>query len=341
MNTITVPAPLPSSARLTEPPVVVEEELLLIDEHGNGAVSATWPPPSGPGPGPRLMTLVSSPATDLTALREELLGRRRVAASVAARGGARLLAVGASPAHGPVGGGLVIRVQVPDGRIAVRVCRALQAWLPVAGALTSNSPFESGTDTGHASWRFVRVHQRALGAYVATPRSLPAATDVSAMCEAAEARLPESLRYPHARPGAGAVVQIRAGDVGLSVDDTIVATGLLRAAVALAVHDARTGKPETPVDPETVRRAQWQAARQGLTGWLTDPRTGRATPGWQMLDRFAETVTPVDTAHLAVQNGLARLRAEGTGAERQRRIAQRTTGARTLLTVLAQLTVQG
>ena len=42
---------------------------------------------------------------------------------------------------------------VPDRELAVQVCNRLRVWLPVIQALTANSPFYPGANTGHASWR--------------------------------------------------------------------------------------------------------------------------------------------------------------------------------------------
>ena len=352
MTTRTVASSLRAPARSAGVPILVEEELLLINRSTGRALPVTKPVGDALAPVARAVgstvTLVSSPATELAAVRGELLRKRRAAAAVAAEHDADLVAVGAAGEHSdglvassPNVCGLVVRVGVPSD-LAVQVCRRLFGWLPVIGALLANSPFGSGADTGHASWRFVEVHRRALGALVPYPRSTGTPQEMSAAWETAEARLPEALRYWHVRPAQGSpTVQIRAGDVGLSVDDTVAAVGLLRAAVTQAIGAARAGRPDILAAPEMVRPAQWQAARQGLTGRLADPLSGHTAPAWQVLDRFAETALPADADHEPVRAGLARLRGEGTGAERQRRIAQRTADARTALTVLARLTTQG
>ena len=340
MSTETVDTPLLSPAGAATTPVVVEEELLVIDR-STGRVM--------PGSGAGTVTLVSSPATDPAALREDLLRRRRMAAASAAEHGAHLVAIGAAgnPGSGftesaPDLCGLTVQIGVPDDRVAVEVCRRLAGWLPVIGALTANSPYRLGLDTGHASWRFVEAHRRAMGSFVPSRRSAGALPEVSAALEAAERRLPEALRYWHARPAPGSpAVQIRAGDVGLSVDDTIVAAGLLQAAVMQAVDAARTGRQGISAPPAMARAAQWQAARQGLTGRLTDPHSGQTAPARQLLDRFAAAVLPADADHEPVRDGLNRLRGDGTGAERQRRIAHRAADARTVLAELARLTTHG
>lgn len=352
MSTRTVAATLRAPAGSAGVPMVVEEELLLINRSTGRALPVTKPVSDALAPVAwavgSTVTLVSSRAAELAVVRQELLRKRRAAAAVAAEHDADLVAVGAVGRNGdglvaPSSEtcGLVVQAGVPDD-LAVPVCRLLLGWLPVIGALLANSPFVSGTDTGHASWRFVEVHRRALGVFAPYPRSTGTPLEMSAALETAEARLPEALRYWHVRPAPGsATVQIRAGDVGLSVDDTIAAAGMLQAAITQAIGAARTARAGILAAPEMVHSAQWLAARHGLTGRLADPLSGRPTPAWQVLDRFAESALPADADHEPVWAGLARLRSEGTGAERQRRIAQRTTDTRTTLTELARLATQG
>src|SRR5438128_1476262 len=49
--------------------------------------------------------------------------------------------------------GLHVHVGMPDPETAVRVCNALRHRLPLLQALTANSPFRQGEDTGLASAR--------------------------------------------------------------------------------------------------------------------------------------------------------------------------------------------
>jgi len=51
--------------------------------------------------------------------------------------------------------GCHVHVGVPDRDTAVAVVNHLAPWLPVLLALSTNSPYESGVDTGYASWRII------------------------------------------------------------------------------------------------------------------------------------------------------------------------------------------
>ena len=93
------------------------------------------------------------------------------------RAGARLLAVGVSPATGPQARvvdkpryhrmrerygdlspgagmfGMHVHVGVPDPETGVQVLNHLRPWLPIFQAAAANSPLSNGRDTGYASWR--------------------------------------------------------------------------------------------------------------------------------------------------------------------------------------------
>jgi carboxylate-amine ligase len=48
-----------------------------------------------------------------------------------------------------------VHVHVPDRETAVLAGNHLRPWLPLLVALSANSPFHHGQDTGYADWRSV------------------------------------------------------------------------------------------------------------------------------------------------------------------------------------------
>ena len=135
MTTRTVASSLRAPARSAGVPILVEEELLLINRSTGRALPVTKPVGDALAPVARAVgstvTLVSSPATELAAVRGDLLRKRRAAAAVAAEHDADLVAVGAAGEHSdglvassPNVCGLVVQVGVPSD-LAVQVCRRL------------------------------------------------------------------------------------------------------------------------------------------------------------------------------------------------------------------------
>jgi carboxylate-amine ligase len=123
-----------------------------------------------------------------------------------------------------------------------------------------------------------------------------------------------------------------------------VAVGLIRAAVCTAMESIKAGRPAPASHAGAVRAAHWQAARHGMAGRLTDPRCGRPHPAQQMLDDLVDTVRPALLAGAGAESvlaGLARLRADGAGAARQRRVIAQAGGIRSAIPKLAELTTAG
>ncbi|AEV83144.1 carboxylate-amine ligase [Actinoplanes sp. SE50] len=250
----------------------VEEEFLLLDPV-TGAnlpiadqVAAALPesvrPRSRREMRRSMLELVTGVCTGLNEVRAQLSEQRRAAADAAEAAGARLVAVGATPVaeldssmpagqryhdladrYGPVAAdpaacGLHVHVGVADRELAVQVCNHLQVWLPVVRALTSNSPLFLGVDTGHASWRSVQLLRwPSIGPtpYFASARDYGRTVEdlISSSMVLDEASIYWYARLSPTYP----TVEIRVGDVCTDLDDTVLVTALVRAAVATAIAD--------------------------------------------------------------------------------------------------------
>ncbi|MGK5444129.1 carboxylate-amine ligase [Micromonospora sp. URMC 105] len=299
-----------------------------------------------------MVEMVTPVSSSLAELREHLVGLRRWAADAAEVAGARLVAVGATPVHerhrtvpdepryhamsrrfGPVAHdpavcGSHVHVGMPDRELAVQICNHLRPWLPVVQALTTNSPLHDGRDTGHASWRSMQLERwPSLGP---TPHFDSVADYDRTVDEliAAGIMLDTAMVYWYARPSAThPTVEVRVGDVCPTVDDTVLVAGLVRALVATIADEVRAGVPAPRLRDCLVSAAHWRAAHEGLDGDLVDLHRGGARPAWDLVDELFATVSPALARHGDVEyvrRQLDRLRAEGTGATRQRRIMART-----------------
>jgi carboxylate-amine ligase len=305
--------------------------------------------------------------TDLTDLRHQLLSLRYDAARAAVSVDARLVAVGATPIgesetasparpryramterYGPVAlepsvCGLHVHVGVADRDLAVEVCNRVQVWLPVIRAMTANSPFHEGVDTGYASWRSVQLqrwpglgptpHFRSAEDYDGTVHELITSGVL----------LDESMVGWYARlsPTVPAV-EIRVSDVCPTVEDTLLAVALVRAAAATAIAEIHAGVPAVRPRECVTAAAHWHAARHGLSRCLIDLRLGTPRRAWELVNEFFATVSPallrVGDLDFVVDH-LGRLRHLGTGAARQRRVHEHTDDLPTVITELAELTV--
>jgi len=338
--------------------VGVEEELLLVEAgaHRPAPVAedvVARSPRDRPG-GDRLVehelkreqVEIGSPATTSMAdLHAELVRLRRAAAETAAARGSTVVAVATSPERSEPSTtpdpryerltaeyGLLARQQLVCGQHVhvgtasraegVGVLDQLRGWLPVLTAVSANSPYWQGQDTGYQSFRSVLWGRwptagptevfGTVAAYDATVAELlESGTVLDDGMIYFDARL--SVHYP--------TVEIRVADVCTDVRDAVLVAALARALVDTAASRWQAGEPAPPIRTVLLRAAAWRAARSGLAGELVDPRTGKPVPGWQLVGELVELVGPaLDRAGDAqlVADGLARLRAHGTGADRQR-----------------------
>jgi carboxylate-amine ligase len=221
--------------------------------------------------------------------------------------------------------GMHVHVDVADDEEGVRVIDGLRPWLPLLTALTSNSPYASGRDTGYASWR-QQVWTRWPTSGTAEPYGSAAEYHrVRDTLIRVGAAFDEGMLYFDARLSATyPTVEIRVADTCTDVDDAVLATALARALVeTLAGRSA----PRDPARSDLLRAAWWRAARYGLTGDLVHPVTWDLVTAAEALRALAEEVGPAlesagDSA--LVDEGLARLATSGTGARRQRQAFERT-----------------
>jgi len=282
-------------------------------------------------------------AATLAEVRRNVTGMRRGLASILAERGYRLAATGTHPfsvwtedpavhpdyavvereyqqlAREQIICGVHVHVGVDDPELAIRVVNGVGPWLSPIVALAANSPFWAGRDTGYASYR-TELWRRWPTA--GTPAPFADRAEYEALVDTLfrTGSIDDHARiYWDVRPSAKfPTVEFRVADVGLTVDDTVMVAGLVRALAATAARaEAR------PVRPELLRAATWRAARYGVAGELVDAEAGEALPAREVLDRFLGRLRPSleDVGDWdEVSSLVARVLADGTGADRQRRI---------------------
>jgi carboxylate-amine ligase len=226
--------------------------------------------------------------------------------------------------------GCHVHVSVEDDEEGVAVLNRIRVWLPVLTALTANSPFWQGSDTGYASYRSQAWHR--------WPSAGPneVFTDAAQYHRliddvlATETVLDTGMIYFDARLSEKwPTVEVRTADVALRVEDAVTLAGLVRGLVETAARQAREGTPPPEVRGEVLRVAAWRAGRTGLTADLVDPRSGRPARAADVVHALLDHVRPalVDAGdEQRVAAGLATLLRRGTGADLQRRVHRESGG---------------
>lgn len=354
--------------------VGVEEELTLLDPRDGCVVPAAdavieecHQPLGVVAESMRFLVETRTPVcATLDEVQRALAASRRRVASVAARHGAVAVATGVAPygipdpppvtddprylelarryPHAMSTNGFAgchVHVGVPDRGVAVQALLRLRPWLPPLLALTANSPIWRGQDTGWASRRLL-LASRWPTVVPAPPVRTEEEYDRSVARAVAEGRALDSRsvyylarlspRYP--------TIEVRIADVALTVAETTAYAGLVRALVRAAVGEGEDGRPVEPAP--WVRRSCREAARVGLAGTLTDPRTGSPRWVWALVDEVVERVIPELRAlgdEAVVVSGVELLRRRGGGADRQRRLFARSGSPGGFATTLARETL--
>ncbi|MFJ8074275.1 glutamate--cysteine ligase [Streptomyces sp. NPDC096176] len=215
-----------------------------------------------------------------------------------------------------------VHVHVPDREVAVLAANHLRPWLPLFVAMSANSPFFEGRDTGYASWRTViRGRFPALSAppYV---ESLAHYERLTAALQDSEAMLDANIPFWDVRPNPRVpTIEIRVMDVPTDPSDTAALTALVRALVVRSVERVRRGDRGPHTCGELLRAAYWRAARDGWPGRGVDPLTEQILPFAAQAARLVDHVLPQLREYGDVDRVdafLRRLDEHGCGAQRQR-----------------------
>jgi len=218
------------------------------------------------------------------------------------------------PQHRNTTAGLHVHVGVDDADKAVWIANELRAYLPIMLALSANSPYWNGFDTGLGSAR-AKIFE-------ALPNTgVPTAFEDFESFRRFERRMVESgsisdrgeLWYdvrPHSAHG---TVEIRTPD-GQADPDRVFA--FVEYAAAL-VEDLGAryddGEPGGDHRRELLDENKWRAMRYGHDAELFPPEGGEPTDLGELVER--------ETDRLGV-SGIGEIYRDGSGAKRQRRLRE-------------------
>jgi len=213
--------------------------------------------------------------------------------------------------------GLHVHVGAPDPKTAVSLSNAFRLYLPVLQALSANSPFREGADSGNASSRssVVRSYPR-----FQLPRQF---RDYEEFCQVSDQLIAaagvEDYTYiwwdvrPHPKLG---TVEVRALDV-----QTDVLTSSALAALIQAIAAKELDRPSAPgLYREALEESYFQAASHGLDAVILFDE--EPEPAREVASKILELARPYarELGGDAALDEVQRILKEGNGADAQRRI---------------------
>ena len=241
--------------------------------------------------------------------------------------------------------GCHVHVGISDREAAIEVMNRARPWLAVLLALSANSPFWLGADTGYSSFR-TEIWRR--WPMAGTPQVFASRAEYDAVIETlvATGSIEDATKiYWDARPSARyETVEFRVADVCLTADEAVLIAGLTRALARTCYEQASRHEPIMHVRPELLRAAKWRAARYGLGADLIDTGEQRAAPAREMVEKFLTFLRPAlegygewDEVSALAHETFER----GTGAARQRAAYERAAAFEDVVDLITAETKRG
>jgi carboxylate-amine ligase len=213
---------------------------------------------------------------------------------------------------------LHVHVGVQGADRAVLVCDRLRPVLPLLLAISANSPFLDGRDSGLHTVRtqiFTKSFPRcgvpdSFGSWGAYAEYIDFLVRTRSIVEYTQVWW--SIR-PHFSFG---TVEMRICDAQTTAWESEGLSALILACIAQAARDIDEGVPFADHPRRLIEENVWRAIRYGLDGELIDLDTGELYPGAEALERLLTWCAPA-RAELGLEVTLPAL----NGAQRQRRMS--------------------
>ncbi|OIQ02962.1 MAG: hypothetical protein COS82_01485 [Zetaproteobacteria bacterium CG06_land_8_20_14_3_00_59_53] len=220
--------------------------------------------------------------------------------------------------------GIHVHVGMPDGDTCIATMNRLLPVMPIFLAISANSPFWCGQDTGLCSTRlkvFEGLSQGGMPFYFEDWRDF--ADCAGRLMHTGSIDSVRDIWWemrPH--PDFG-TLEIRIGDMPATRADTLAYIAYVRAEVMAAANADISGYRR--VHPSLIRENRWRACRYGMQAELIDPDGEKVVPVLELLGSRLEMLgkSGADAADVAIVcRGLAAWRKHGDGARRQRILQQ-------------------
>jgi carboxylate-amine ligase len=239
--------------------------------------------------------------------------------------------------------GCHVHVGIDDPDLAIQVMNHVRPYLGALLALSANSPFWHGLDSGYDSYRMQVWERWPTAGLPPVLADRAAYDDLVARLEDVEAIEDATFLYWHVRPSVRyPTLEFRIGDVCLHVDDTVAYASLIRALASTIQGQVLRGETAPLAAPDLMVSAIWRAGRYGLSERLVSPARWKLFPAVdvlsEMLDMCRDALEDQGDWDL-VRDWVDRTLRDGNGATRQRQSYARHGDAREVIGRIALETV--
>ena len=240
--------------------------------------------------------------------------------------------------------GLHVHVGIPDREMAIHVMNQARYFLPHIYALSVNSPFWVGRDTGLKGYR-LKVFER-------FPRTgIPDAFESLSEYEDYCKLLVKTGCVDNAKKIWWDIrlhpffdtLEVRVCDAQSRVDDTVAIAALIQAVIAKLHKLLRQNITFRVYRRRLLDENRWRASRYGIDGKLIDFGREAEVETRSLLNELLEFVS-TEVNELGTKKEMShieRIMREGTGADRQLVVWQRTQDTKAVVDHIVQETYQG
>jgi len=240
--------------------------------------------------------------------------------------------------------GLHVHVGIPDREVAIHVMNQARYFLPHIYALSVNSPFWVGHNTGLKGYR-LKVFER-------FPRTgIPDAFESLSEYEDYCKLLVKTGCIDNAKKIWWDIrlhpffdtLEVRVCDAQSRVDDTLAIAALIQAVIAKLHKLLRQNITFRVYRRRLLDENRWRASRYGIDGKLIDFGKEAEVETRSLLNELLEFVS-TEVNELGTQKEMAhieRIMREGTGADRQLAVWERTQDMKTLVDQIVSETYEG
>lgn len=216
--------------------------------------------------------------------------------------------------------GLHVHVGMEDRKMAIHIANTARYFLPHVYALSTNSPFWEGRDTGYKSFRtkiFDKFPRTGIPDYFESIEAYENYVNllIKTNCIDNAKKIWWDLRvHPFFN-----TVEYRICDVPMTINETITIAALFQAITA-KIYKLRSQNMNYMIYQRSlINENKWRASRYGIDGSLID--FGKETEVntrsliYELLDFVDDVVDELGSRHIV--NHVARIFETGTGADRQ------------------------
>jgi carboxylate-amine ligase len=240
--------------------------------------------------------------------------------------------------------GLHVHVGIEDREMAIHIYNSVRYFLPHIYALSTNSPFWEGRNTGFKSFRtkvFDKFPRTGIPDFFSGAGEYERYVNllVQTKCIDNAKKIWWDVRVHPFYP----TIEFRICDVPLTVDETVTITALIQALVAKLYILRRSNLNFIIYKRALINENKWRASRYGIEGKLIDFGKSMEVPTKELILELLDFVDDVvdELGSRDEINKIHKILNEGTGADRQLAVYEKTKNLNDVVDFILKETVAG